>query len=177
MKRSTMPWLPWWPRDFLADTEGLDGEQSGVYALQLMGMWLNGGWLRDDNRLLARMGRVSTFKWRRLRPVIMPFYTPLDGNRFTQKRLLRELWLSRELAKKPARTVTRVFGQQEFDFDGYSVATRERARGHPPSHTETREERGRRVGLAREAAARGMLPPPSEPTDELRDLIRKLEIE
>jgi hypothetical protein len=136
-------------------------------------MWMNGGWLPDDDRSLSRISRVSRFKWRRLRPILMAFMTKLDGNRITQKRLLRELWLSRELGKIPARTVTRVFGQQEFDFDGFSVATRERARGHSQS-PDTKEQKGRRLGLAREAAARGILPPAEPVSDELRDLIQKM---
>jgi uncharacterized protein YdaU (DUF1376 family) len=173
MKPKSPPWMALWVRDFVADTEGLDGEQTGVYALILMSMWMNGGWLPDDDRALARIGRVSRFKWRRLRPIIMAFLTKLDGNRLTQKRLLRELWLSRELGKFPARTVTRIVGQQEFDFDGFSVATRERARGQSQSHPE-REQKGRRLALAREAAARGVLPPAVEITDELRDLIQKM---
>jgi uncharacterized protein YdaU (DUF1376 family) len=162
-----------WIRDFQSDTEGLDAEMTGAYVMLMFSMWTNGGWLRDDDRALARIARVSRFKWRRLKPIIMAFMTPLDGNRFTQKRLLRELWLSREFGKFPARTVTRVFGQQEFDFDGFSVATRERARGHSQSHPE-KEQKERRLGLAREAAARGVLPPAEPVSDELRQLIIKM---
>jgi len=162
-----------WVRDFVSDTEGLDAEMTGAYAMILMSMWMAGGALPDDDRALARIARVSRFKWRRIRPIIMAFMTKLDGNRITQKRLLRELWLSRELGKIPARTVTRVFGQQEFDFEGFSVATRERARGQSQSHPD-QEQKGRRLGLAREAAARGLLPPAAPVSDELRELIKKL---
>lgn len=177
MKGRALPFMPWWVKDFKADTEALDGEQTGVYALHLMGMWLNNGWLYDDNRALARMGRVSTFKWRRLRPIIMPFYTRIDGNRITQKRLLKELWQSRELTKKPARSVTRSAGQQEFDFEGDDVATRAGARAHPSSHAD-RSSQYSVLGLAREAAARGLLPPGTTfgPTDDINDLLRKLGI-
>lgn len=177
MRTKAPPWMALWVRDFLADTEGLDGEATGAYALLLLNMWLNGGWLPDDDRKLARMARVSRFKWRRLRPVVVGFLLRIDGNRFTQKRLLQELWLSRELAKKPARSVTFVSGQQEFDFDGYSVATRERARAQSQAHAQKTERS--RVGLAREAGARGVLPPSAPPTisDELRDLIRQMGLE
>jgi uncharacterized protein YdaU (DUF1376 family) len=170
MKHSAPLWMALYVRDFIADTEGLDAEATGAYAMLLMNMWMHGGALPDDDAKLCRMARVSRFKWRRLRPVLMGFMTKIEGNRITQKRLLRELWLSKGFGRKPARSVTLGRGQQEFDFAGDAVATRVGARVQSHSHTQ-RDLRDRSIGHAREAAAKGLLPPIS---DELAVLLKKM---
>lgn len=172
MKQKAPAWMALWVRDLLADTEELDAEEFGAYIRLLLDMWLRGGFIPDDDRIMARVTRVSRFKWRRLKPVLMGFLTRIDDRRLTQKRLLRELWLSRELSKKTARSVTLENGQQVLQLEGGIAAPRERARVQSPAHSHQTERS--RLGLAREAAARGVLPPQPEVSDELRDLIKKM---
>lgn len=170
--RRPPPWMPVNIRDLLVDTEHLPPDAFGAYVRQLCHMWLANGALPDDDRVLAKLANTSQFKWRRLRDEVRPFYTPIDGRRLTQKRLLKELWKSHGFGKKPAGTVTlRLTGEQP-DIPGLFVAPRERARGENTEHrTQRKEGLGQRLDLAREAAARGELPPV---TDELRELIRKM---
>lgn len=85
----TRTWLPLFPRDFLADTGHLTCEQTGAYLLLLMRSWMVGP-LPVDDAHLARVCRVSLHVWnRRLKDVLLPFFT-IDGTTMTQKRLENE---------------------------------------------------------------------------------------
>ena len=169
--RRPPPWMPLNIRDLLVDTEHLDPDEFGAYVRHLCHMWLANGALPDDDRVLARLANTSQFKWRRLRERVRPFYTPIEGKRLTQKRLLKELWQSHGFGKKAAATVTLRFKDEQPDIPGLLPVARERARGESTGHRTQQDLIGQRPDFAREAAARGELPPV---TDELRDLIRKM---
>lgn len=92
--------LPLWVDAFLADTAHLSAEEVGIYVSLLMHAWRHDtGTLPDDDRYLARVSRVTLHKWRKVRPVIVEFFTIID-ERWHQKRLLHE----RERAEKRAQT-------------------------------------------------------------------------
>jgi len=160
----------------LLDTEPLPADAFGAYVRLLCHMWVGAGQLPDNDRVLARLAGVSQFKWRKLRPQVVPYFTAIPGKRaWTQKRLLTELWLCWGFGKISASRKASADDGQEPELPGLFVATRERARGQKNTDTERQVERrlgGRsRLGLAREAAARGELPPVS---DELKALIHQM---
>ncbi|HEX3412834.1 MAG TPA: DUF1376 domain-containing protein [Stellaceae bacterium] len=72
MKR---PWMPFWPRDYLGDTQHLTTAQHGAYFLLILHYWTHGG-LPDDDRELATITRMPLATWRKIRSVIAPFFGP-----------------------------------------------------------------------------------------------------
>lgn len=84
------PYLPLATDAYLADTTHLSTEEHGAYLLLLMTAWRSGQCrLPDDDDYLARVCRCSLRAWRRMRPVLAPFWCVADGW-WTQKRLTKE---------------------------------------------------------------------------------------
>jgi uncharacterized protein YdaU (DUF1376 family) len=84
------PAMQLWTDAYLADTTDLSAEEHGAYLLLLMAAWRTPDCaLPDDDQRLARMARVGTKKWHKLRPVMERFFT-VDARGWTQKRLLKE---------------------------------------------------------------------------------------
>lgn len=87
---AAFPALPLWTDAFLADTGHLDGRESGAYLLLLIIAWRRPDCdLPDDDDKLARWARVDRRTWKRMKPVVMDFWTLNDGL-WTQKRLTAE---------------------------------------------------------------------------------------
>lgn len=92
---ASAPIMPVFTDALLGDTTHLSLEEFGAYCLLLIVTWRNNGVaLEDDDKLLARICRVTPKRWReRLRPQVIKFFdTKLDG-RLHQKRLEKE-WLN-----------------------------------------------------------------------------------
>lgn len=70
MKR---PWMPLYPADYLADTGHLSVAEHGAYMLLIMHYWVNEG-LPTDDRLLARIARMTPQQWKAARPAISGFF-------------------------------------------------------------------------------------------------------
>lgn len=70
MKR---PWIPFWPRDYLTDTQHLTTAQHGAYLLLILHYWTAGG-LPDDDGKLATIARLPLRAWRQMRPIIEAFF-------------------------------------------------------------------------------------------------------
>lgn len=67
------PWMPLYVADYLADTAHLNATESGAYLHLIMHYWMNGG-LPTDDKLLARVARMTLAQWRKARPLIEPFF-------------------------------------------------------------------------------------------------------
>lgn len=65
--------MPWYVADYLADTAHLRAAQSGAYMHLIMHYWQHGG-LPSDNAQLAAIARMSDPEWRKVRPVLEPFF-------------------------------------------------------------------------------------------------------
>lgn len=83
-------WMPFYIGDYLADTMHLTREQHGAYMLLIFAYWRRGEPLPDDDRQLAATVRATLAEWRRLRPVMAPFFQISDG-RWTHRRIDAEL--------------------------------------------------------------------------------------
>lgn len=83
---SIRPWMPLYVADYLADTAHLNAAESGAYLHLIMHYWLNDG-LPTEDRLLARICKLSLKQWKTVRPVIERFF--LDDWR--HKRIEHEL--------------------------------------------------------------------------------------
>lgn len=85
------PSLPLFTDAYLGDTTHLSTMEHGAYLLLLIVSWRSPGCcLPDDDALLARYTRLTRDKWRKVRPIIQPFFTIRDGF-WHQARLQDEL--------------------------------------------------------------------------------------
>lgn len=98
---SKMPMQPWFPDSNIADTAMLTLEEQGAYRLLLDHLWIKGGYLKDDDKDTARLLRITTRKWRTLKPRLVPYLCFVDG-RITQKRLLLDYNKACEISRKNA---------------------------------------------------------------------------
>jgi len=88
-------WMPLYFGAYLTDTMHLTTEQHGAYLLLLMACWKHGGVLPNDDAQLAAIVKLPPQKWRKVRPVIEPFWQ-VSGKGWKQKRLGLELDAARE---------------------------------------------------------------------------------
>ena len=81
------PALPLFTDAYLADTRHLTAEEHGAYLLLLMCAWRTRGCaLKDCDQTLARTVGVTRARWRKLKPVMLEFFTA-DGGVWQQKKL------------------------------------------------------------------------------------------
>ena len=82
------PAMPLWTDAYIADTQHLSNEEHGVYLKLLMFAWRTPDCdLPADDRRLANMVGVTAYRWAKLKPTILSFWTENDG-KLTQKKLI-----------------------------------------------------------------------------------------
>ncbi|ALJ14103.1 DUF1376 domain-containing protein [Sphingopyxis macrogoltabida] len=87
------PALPLFTDAYLGDTTHLTTFEHGAYLLLLIVSWRTPGCrLPDDDVLLARYARTPLGKWRKLRPILSPFFKISEGH-WHQPRLQDEFQL------------------------------------------------------------------------------------
>lgn len=85
------PALPLFTDAYLGDTTHLSTFEHGAYLLLLIVSWRSSGCcLPDDDALLCRYTRMTRDKWRKVRPILEPFFSVRDGF-WHQARLQNEL--------------------------------------------------------------------------------------
>lgn len=95
---SSLPWMPVFPGDELAETAHLSAEEYGAYQLLKMALWQHKTLPQDEARL-ARIARLDAAGWAAVRPMLLPLFG--DGwrhEKLEQQRLTAE----QERAKKSA---------------------------------------------------------------------------
>ena len=70
MKR---PWMPLYVADYLVDTAHFSALEHGAYLLLIMHYWSTGA-LPDDERLLARIAKLTPQQWQKARTIIHPLF-------------------------------------------------------------------------------------------------------
>lgn len=86
---STVPYFPFYPADYLADTGHLTTEQHGAYLLLLFTAWPRAGRLPNDAKKLARIARVSSRRWHLVSEDVLEFFE-VDGDELVNPRMERE---------------------------------------------------------------------------------------
>lgn len=86
---SSVPYMPFYPADYLADTRHLSTEQHGAYLLLLMVAWGRGGVLPNDEKKLSRIAGVTVRKWKSLSVEVMEFFE-VDGDNISSPRMTKE---------------------------------------------------------------------------------------
>jgi len=103
--------MPWYPRDYRADTTDLTLEEHGAYRLLLDDLWVAGGAIPFDAARLARRIGVGRADWDRLWKTLHRFFQVVDGE-LRQKRVGVEIARAverreRERARTAAATEAR----------------------------------------------------------------------
>ena len=96
---SAPPYMKLYWADYHQDTRHLTRDEHGAYFLLLGEAWNRGGYLPDDDDLLARWTISTPEEWARLKPVVMAFFRQAKG-RWKQKRIGEELATYSEVSRK-----------------------------------------------------------------------------
>lgn len=72
---SDRAWMPLYIADYLADTGHLNAAEHGAYLMLIMHYWQKGS-LPSDERLLARIGRMTPDQWAESRDVLAMLFGP-----------------------------------------------------------------------------------------------------
>lgn len=91
------PWMPFYVRDYLADTVHLSTLEQGSYLLLILYYWQHEGLPTDDAKL-ARIVRSPCDQWMEIRPTIADFFEP----DWRHKRIEAELVVTTEKYQKRA---------------------------------------------------------------------------
>lgn len=97
---SDIPYIPFYPDAFLADTAMLTLEEKGAYFVVLCYMWINGAELPDDDLKLSRILGITPTKWKNLRLNLNHFFSYTENGFLTQKRLKKEWEKANNIRKK-----------------------------------------------------------------------------
>lgn len=81
-----LPRMPWYPRDFLASTQGWTFDQRAIYRALLDVQW-DVGSLPDDEAALRRLLDVSPARWRKAWPTVSPKFRRDEDGRLRNPRL------------------------------------------------------------------------------------------
>lgn len=71
---SAPAWMPFYTADYLAGTTHLSRAQHGSYLLLIIHYWNKGG-LPDDDRLLARITKMTDREWRAEKAILAEFFS------------------------------------------------------------------------------------------------------
>lgn len=96
---SAPPYMKWFWADYHKDTRHLTRGEHGAYFLLIGETWNRGGYLPDDDALLARLALASSDEWDLLKPVVMAFFKPARG-RWRHKRVVEELAAYGDVSRK-----------------------------------------------------------------------------
>jgi uncharacterized protein YdaU (DUF1376 family) len=105
--------MPLYIADFLKKTTHLGAIETGAYILLIMDYWQNEK-LPSDDRLLARIAKLTDREWKRLRPILQEFF--YDG--WKHKRIDEELAHATDVSgKRAAAAATREAAKRSRDLD------------------------------------------------------------
>lgn len=86
--------------DYHQDTRHLTRDEHGAYFLLLGEAWNRGGYLPDDDVLLARWALATADEWTRLKPIVMAYFRPATRGRWRHKRVSEELASYDDVSRK-----------------------------------------------------------------------------
>jgi uncharacterized protein YdaU (DUF1376 family) len=90
--------MPLYVADYLADTTHLSTEAHGAYLLLLMVLWKSGGELQNDDKILARIVRLSPAKWERIKDDVLEFFDVVE-NKIFHNRVTQEIQKAKNLGE------------------------------------------------------------------------------
>jgi uncharacterized protein YdaU (DUF1376 family) len=139
---AALPYMRFYPADYLADTSHLSAMQHGIYLMLIMNYWQRGAPLPNDDARLAKIARVSLRDWKRNRDEIADFFT-VEESHWRHGRIDAELAHveAKSLKSKGAAqaSVQRRFGERSTDVEPTDTEAdaekkKEQVGGKPPSY-------------------------------------------
>jgi len=114
---SAPAWMPFYPADYLAGTGHLTRAQHGAYLLLILHYWSKGG-LPSDDRLLARIARMSDREWKAESGILAEFF----DEDWRHPRIEKELEKARTKSEKRAEAGARGGDAKSLKNNGGDVA-------------------------------------------------------
>lgn len=124
---SNRAWMPLHIDTYLADTGYLTAAEHGAYMLLIMTYWRDGG-LPDDERMIARIARMSKDEWAESRDVLASFFK--DGWRHS--RIDEELAKADEIIEKRRNAALGRHAKSKPDASAVQVQSTSSDMGVPP---------------------------------------------
>lgn len=124
---SNRAWMPLHITDYLADTGHLNATEHGAYLMLIMHYWQNGS-LPADERLLARLARMSKAEWDESRDVLAMLFGP----NWTHKRIDAELAKADEIIEKRRNAALGRHAKSKEDASALHVQSTSTDTGVPP---------------------------------------------
>lgn len=124
---SNRAWMPLHITDYLADTGHLNAAEHGAYLMLIMHYWQNGS-LPADERLLARLARMSKAEWEESRDVLAMLFGP----NWTHKRIDAELSKADEIIEKRRNAANKRHAENKPDASAVHVQSKSTDTGALP---------------------------------------------
>jgi uncharacterized protein YdaU (DUF1376 family) len=124
---SNRAWMPLHITDYLADTGHLNAAEHGAYLMLIMHYWQNGS-LPADERLLARLARMSKAEWDDSRDVLAMLFGP----NWTHKRIDAELTKADGIIEKRRNAALGRHAKSKEDASAVHVQSTSTDTGVPP---------------------------------------------
>ncbi|WP_245294991.1 YdaU family protein [Pararhizobium antarcticum] len=127
---SNRAWMPLHIADYLADTGHLTATEHGAYMLLIMHYWQNGH-LPANEKLIARVARMTADQWEESRDVIAMLFGP----GWTHKRIDAELSKADDIIEKRRSAAESRYskGKSKHDANALHVHSKSSDTGVPPS--------------------------------------------
>jgi uncharacterized protein YdaU (DUF1376 family) len=122
MARKPDDWMPLLIGRYLANTAHLSRDQHGAYLLLLMAYWTNGGPLDADDKHLAAIARATPSEWKKLKPVLVRFFSVADG-KWSQRRCDAELVRAKSITEAKS-TAGKNGAEKRWQSNGNAIGKR-----------------------------------------------------
>jgi len=99
---SALPYMKFYPTDYLSDTQHLTTVEHGAYMLLILNYWQRGGPLPDDDRRLSGIARLSFEQWLNVRSTLVEYFH-VEGGFWRHNRVELELLAVQAKSKKASR--------------------------------------------------------------------------
>lgn len=131
---SNRAWMPLHIADYLADTGHLTATEHGAYLLLIMHYWQNGS-LPENERVIARIAKLTTDQWEESRDILAMLFGP----DWTHKRIDAELSKADDIIEKRRAAAEARFAKgkkQTSDAHALHVQSKSTYTGVPPTTTD-----------------------------------------
>jgi uncharacterized protein YdaU (DUF1376 family) len=99
---SALPYMKFYPTDYLSDTQHLSTLEHGAYMLLIINYWQRGAPIPDDDKRLSGIARMSVEQWLNVRPTVVDFFV-VEGGFWRHKRIDTELLAVAAKSKKASQ--------------------------------------------------------------------------